>query len=74
MSSNAVKFLRYPELKARGIPWSRQHLATLSAAGRFPKGVLLGEKTLTYVESEIDDWSAARIAARDATMQAMEAA
>jgi prophage regulatory protein len=73
--SNGVRFLKFPELKSRGITWSRQHIATLSAARRFPKGVALGEKTIGYVESEIDEWCAARIAERDAKVAAtMEAA
>jgi prophage regulatory protein len=74
----SVKFLRYPELKLRGIPFSRQHIANLGKVGRFPKAVNIGEATLAFVEAEIDAWAAERIAERDALVdhgdQAMEAA
>jgi prophage regulatory protein len=65
----SVKFLRYPELRQRGIPFSRQHVANLAKVGRFPKGVNIGEKTLVYVESEVEAWAAERIAERDARVE-----
>jgi prophage regulatory protein len=60
------RILRYPDLKPeKGIPFSRQHVGTLMAQGRFPRAVHLGEMTRGWVESEIDQWLAARIAERD---------
>jgi prophage regulatory protein len=35
-------------------------------AGTFPKQVTLGPKSVGWVESEVDSWIEARIAARDA--------
>ena len=60
-----VKFLRFRELAARGIPFSRQHIHRLIAAGKFPKPVKIGAATNGFVESEIDAWCAEKIAARD---------
>lgn len=53
-------------LKARGITYSRAHLWRLERDGRFPRRVRLGAGKFAYVEREIDDFIAARIAARDA--------
>lgn len=36
------------------------------ARGDFPRPVQLGDKTVAWVEAEIDAWIAQRIAARDA--------
>jgi prophage regulatory protein len=60
------RLLSYPQLKTeKGIVWSRQWLWTQIAAGNFPKPVCVGAMTRGFVESEIDDWIAARIAERD---------
>jgi predicted DNA-binding transcriptional regulator AlpA len=37
----------------------------LEAKGEFPQRVQLSERAVGWVEAEIDDWCAARIAARD---------
>ncbi len=40
-------FLRYPELKGKGIPFSRMHIDRLEKAGKFPRRVTgLGENTI----------------------------
>ena len=62
----SVKFLHYPDLKSRGIRFSRQHIFNLAKAGRFPAPVNIGDATIGFVESEIDAWAADRVAARDA--------
>jgi prophage regulatory protein len=62
-----LKFLRFSELSARGIPFSRQHIHRLIAAGKFPKPVKIGVATNGFVETEIDIWCAEKIAARDST-------
>ena len=42
----------------------------LMTEGRFPKNVLTGKRSVAWVESEIDEWIASRIAARnDGSMQ-----
>jgi prophage regulatory protein len=56
----------YRELKARGVPYSKPHLWRLERAGKFPKRVPIGPSRYGYVESEIDDYIAALVAARDA--------
>jgi prophage regulatory protein len=58
--------LRFPQLKSKGIPWTRMHLDRLERAGSFPKRVHLGSNTVGWVEDEIDAHVAAKVAARDA--------
>ena len=45
---------------------SRSDIYRNIAEGRFPAPVKLGERSSAWVESEISDWVAARIAERDA--------
>lgn len=44
---------------------SRSHIYALIESGEFPKQVLLSERSVAWVETEIDEWINARIAARD---------
>ena len=44
---------------------SRSHLWRLERDGQFPRKIRLGPNSVGYVESEIDEWIAARIAERD---------
>ncbi|NRP95857.1 Prophage CP4-57 regulatory protein (AlpA) [Marinobacterium sp. xm-g-59] len=44
---------------------SRAHLYALAQKGAFPKPVKLSERSSAWVESEVQDWIDARIAARD---------
>ncbi len=60
------RLLRYRELKPRGIPWSQMHLTRLEKAGKFPRRVQLGDATVLWIESEIDQFMARKIAERDA--------
>ena len=46
--------------------YSPQHIARLEAAGQFPKRVRLGQGRVGWVDQEVEDWLAVRIAARDA--------
>lgn len=43
----------------------RSSIYALMASGDFPKPVRIGEKSVAWVEDEIDAWVEARIAARD---------
>ena len=62
-----MKILRYAELKpAKGIPWSNVHLRRLEEEDKFPRRLNLGEATVGWVESEIDEWLEQRVKARDA--------
>ncbi len=45
--------------------YSPQHIARLEAAGKFPKRVKLGQCRVGWVEQEVQDWLAAKIAERD---------
>jgi prophage regulatory protein len=60
------RLLDYQAIRARGIPWTRVHLARLEAAGKFPLHIDVGENTIAWFEDEIDDFIDAKAAARDA--------
>ena len=63
-----MKLLSFSELRPKkGIPYTRQHLARLENAGRFPKRVKFpGGNRVGWIEEEIDAMQAAMAAARDA--------
>jgi prophage regulatory protein len=59
-----MKLLSFPELKSvKGIPFSRQHVARLVSAGKFPAPIKLGEATNAWLEAELDEWLEARVKA-----------
>ena len=61
-----MKLLSYGELKPKkGIPYSKAHLWRLENQGRFPMHVRIGAACNGWVESEIDEWIAERVTARD---------
>jgi prophage regulatory protein len=60
------QLLDYQALRARGIPWSRVHLARLEAAGKFPLHVDIGENTVAWFADEVDDFLEMKAAERDA--------
>jgi prophage regulatory protein len=65
--ATSLKLLSYPQLKLRGIPYSRSHLRRLEAAGQFPRRVTLGEGVrplIGWVEHEIENWIADKMARR----------
>lgn len=43
----------------------RSTLYRYMANGKFPKNVSLGERSVAWVESEVDDWLLERIGERD---------
>lgn len=61
-----MKYVRYADLKARGIPWSRMHVDRLEKAGKFPKRIRLGDNTVAWLECEIEAWLATKVAERSA--------
>jgi prophage regulatory protein len=63
------RFLRYNDLREKGVPWCRMHLDRMEKAGKFPKRVRLGAGTVAWVEGEIDAFMACKIAERDARAQ-----
>lgn len=44
---------------------SKSSIYDMMAQGRFPQTVRLGGRSVAFVEAEIDEWIAARIAARN---------
>ncbi|WP_374488935.1 helix-turn-helix transcriptional regulator [Zoogloea sp.] len=61
--------LRRPEVEAR-VGLRRSALYQRIKAGSFPAPVQLGPKSVGWVESEINEWLVARVAARDAELKA----
>jgi prophage regulatory protein len=59
-----MRVLSYVDLKQKGI--RRQWIAKLVARGEFPAPVKLGEQSVAFVESEIDEWLARRVRSRNA--------
>jgi len=66
----ADQLIPHEDLRLKGITYSKVHLWRLENARKFPKRVPIGQHRYGYVEREIDDWIAKRIAARDATVVA----
>jgi prophage regulatory protein len=62
--SPGISFVRKPALRRRtGLSDSQRDL--LEAKGDFPQRVPLSERAVGWVEAEIDEWCATRVAARD---------
>jgi prophage regulatory protein len=62
----AQRLIPYESLKAKCIGYSKPHLWRLEKANKFPKRVPIGAGRYGYIESEIDDFVAQKIAERDA--------
>ncbi|TWA91098.1 helix-turn-helix transcriptional regulator [Bradyrhizobium stylosanthis] len=58
------KLIAYEGLSAKGIVYSKTQLWRLERAGKFPRRVKLSAMRVAWIETEIDEWIAARIAAR----------
>jgi prophage regulatory protein len=63
----------YAGLAAKGITFSKMHIWRLEKAGQFPRHVQVSAQRVAWVESEIDEWISARIAARPAARQPVAA-
>ena len=60
-----MKLLCFNQLKdQKGVFYTREHLARLVKASKFPQPVPLSGKRIAWLEAEIDDWIAARAAER----------
>jgi prophage regulatory protein len=59
-----MRLLDFAGLDAKGIKFSDTHIWRLIRAGNFPKPVRIGNR-LHWVESEIDEYVAAKLAQRD---------
>jgi len=57
-----TRFLRLPEVKLRtGL--SRSYIYRQITQGRFPKSIEIGARAVGWIDTEIDAWIDARIAA-----------
>lgn len=56
--------IRMPEA-IRRTGYGKAWIYKLIADGKFPAPVKLGSRSIAFVESEVDEWIAERIAARD---------
>ncbi|WP_338688979.1 AlpA family phage regulatory protein [Bradyrhizobium sp. 26S5] len=61
MSQSLIVF---EALAAKGIALSKSQLLRLERVGKFPTRVTISHTRVAWIESEIDQWIAARIAAR----------
>ncbi|BDW86635.1 helix-turn-helix transcriptional regulator [Roseicyclus marinus] len=61
-----VRILTEMQVKER-VPYSSSHIRRMERAGRFPKRVRLGPCRVGWVESEVQDWLAERLAERTST-------
>ena len=60
-----MRILRRPDVETQtGL--SRSTIYDLMKAKKFPKPVPLGEKSVGWLESEIENWIAERVAEREA--------
>jgi prophage regulatory protein len=50
----------------KGIPYTRDHLRRKADSGEFPQPIAISPRRIAWVESEVDEWIAAKIAARGA--------
>ena len=70
-----MKYLRYPDLAARGIVKTRMTLKRLIDSQGFPPGILLPPNCRAWSEEDVDAWLASRPVARKAvTRSDVEAA
>jgi prophage regulatory protein len=58
------RLLNLKQLRAMGIPWSRETLWRKEASNKFPRRVYLGKQTLVWLEDEILEWLAQRAGER----------
>jgi prophage regulatory protein len=59
-----MRVLRLPDVQAKAGP-SRSTIYEGIANGTFPKPIRLGPKSVGWLEHEVDEWIAQRVAARD---------
>jgi Predicted transcriptional regulator len=60
---SGVRVIRFKELKER-VGYSRMHIDRLEKNGKFPRRIRLGENSVAWVESEVDDWISAKMNGR----------
>jgi prophage regulatory protein len=60
-----TRLLDHADLHARGIKYSKAQLWRLWNAGKFPRPIKLSTSKNAWDEVEINEWLAAKLAARD---------
>jgi prophage regulatory protein len=60
-----MKILRKPEVCER-TGYSYTQIWRFERAGQFPKRIRIGPNAVGWLETEIDEWISAKVAARDA--------
>jgi predicted DNA-binding transcriptional regulator AlpA len=63
-----MKYLRYADLKARGIVNNRVNLGNWIKKYDFPCGQMIGPNTRAWAEAEVEAWLAARPTAKKARL------
>lgn len=58
------QLLDYRQLKAMGIPWSREHIYRLEAKNAFPRRLYLSPQRIAWFEDEILEFLDAKAAER----------
>jgi predicted DNA-binding transcriptional regulator AlpA len=62
-----ARLLSFAELKARGIPHSRNHVRRLEATEPgFPRHVQISKHRIAWIEDEVDHYVESRMAQREA--------
>jgi prophage regulatory protein len=61
MSEKSEKFIRLAEVQRR-VPYSRSTIYLKISRGEFPPPIDLGARAVAWLDSEIDEWVASRIA------------
>ncbi len=62
-----MRVIRKKELVQK-VGYSAMRIGRLEKAGAFPKRIQLGPNAVGWLEEEVDDWIAARVAERDQSM------
>jgi prophage regulatory protein len=60
-----VRVLRFKDLKQK-VGLSRAHVDRLEAAGKFPKRIQLGPKSVAWLETEVESWLREKAESREA--------
>lgn len=64
MTHRPARILRMPTVTER-VGLKRTTIYDMIRTGKFPKPVPLNDKSVGWLESEIDEWIASRVAVRD---------
>lgn len=64
MTNRPARLLRMPTVTER-VGLKRTAIYDMIRTGKFPKPVPLNDKSVGWLESEVDEWIASRVAVRD---------